>query len=225
MSNIVGICIFPVVLVLVFALTTVCQTLPQVDDTDVQSWNEVQITVGLNKWADLYAGGTVWLGKNVSRFQEEKASIGVTIKPAHNVTFTPFFSQLRVRNFAGVVVPEYRIYLRGIYRFPFKRFGLLHRSQYEYRFRPSGNTWRFAPSVTVDKLLPERFASGFKLFATEEPFYDGGSRRFSRNRLSFGVNKILSKKLSVDIFYLRQDDNFTHPWLIHAIGTAWKIKL
>ena len=225
MQDSFGKLLFPGALILVLAIVSISQTAAPPDNTDIQSWNEVQLTVGLNKWADLYASGAVWFGKNISRFQEEKLTIGVTFKPVRNFSFTPFFAQLRARSFAGVIEREYRIYLRGVYRFPFKRFGLSHRSQYEYRFRPTGNTWRFAPSMTVEKELPNGFAPGLKLFATEEPFYDSAAKRFSRNRLSFGINKTLGKKLSTDLYYLRQDDNFSHPGLIHAIGTMWKIKL
>lgn len=212
-------------LVLAFALTTLGQTAAPVDNTDLQSWNEIQLTVGLNKWTDLNASAALWFGKNISRFQEEKVTLGVTFKPARNFSFSPSLAQLQVRSFAGRIQPEYRIYLRGVYKFPFKRFGLSHRSQYEYRIRTTRNTWRFAPSLTVEKELPKSFASGLKLFLTEEPFYDSASKRFSRNRLSFGFNKVLTKKLSVDIYYLRQDDSFSHPNLIHVIGTTWKVKL
>ena len=196
-------------LVLAFALPSMSQTAAPLDNTDIQSWNEIQLTAGLSKHVDLYATGAIWFGKNISRFQEEKLAIGLTFKPAHNFSFTPIVAQLRVRTFAGILQSEYRIYLRGVYKFPFKRFGLSHRSQYEYRFRPTGNTWRFAPSVTVEKELPKSVATGLKVFATEEPFYDSGSKRFSRNRLSFGIEKTLNTKLSLDLYYLRQDDNFS----------------
>jgi len=73
--------------------------------------------------------------------------------------------------------------------------------------------------------LPEKWIRGLKVYVTDEPFYDSAYDRFSRNRLTFGVNKTLSKKLSVDFYYLRQDDRNSHPAVIHVIGTGWKIKL
>jgi len=225
MPNSLGISLFLVALVLSFALNSICQTAPQIDNVDLQSWNDVQVTLPLNKSADLLFGGTLQFGKNVTRIQEEKLGVGVVLKPTHDLSFIPLFAQVKVRSFTGVIQSEYRIYLRGTYHFPIKHFGLSYRSQYEYRFRAIRNTWRFSPSVNVEKALPESLAAGLKLFANEEPIYDSAAKRFSRNRLSLGVTKTLSKKVSVDFYYLRQDDNFTHPWLIHAIGTSWKIKL
>ncbi|MEO6051024.1 MAG: DUF2490 domain-containing protein [Pyrinomonadaceae bacterium] len=195
------------------------------DDDDIQNWNDVNLTVVVNKKIDLYFPLTLRFDKNISRVNQERAGAGIVFKPTKSIAVTPFYSYIRSRNSAGRFRIENRFHLRFVYRFQFKKFGLSHRSQYEYRFRPTGNLWRYRPSITLEKELPKDIASGLKVFITEEPFYESASRRFSRNRLSFGINKALTKKLSLDIYYLRQDDNFSHPGLVHVIGTAWKIKL
>ncbi|HEX3100885.1 MAG TPA: hypothetical protein VHQ01_03780, partial [Pyrinomonadaceae bacterium] len=58
MSNFFGISLFLVALVLSFALTSICQTAPQVDNVDLQSWNDVQVTLPVHKSVDLLFGGT-----------------------------------------------------------------------------------------------------------------------------------------------------------------------
>ena len=201
------------------------QTATVSDDDDLQSWNDIQLTVGLNKKVDLYSAVTMRFGKNISHLNDGRFSIGFVYKPTARFSFTPFVTLLRARNSAGVFRPEYRMSLRGIYRFPVKGFGLSHRSLFEYRIRPTGNLYRYRPSITFEKDLPEKLVSGLKLFVTEEPIYDSASGRFSRNRFSVGFNKVLSKKLSVDIYYLRQGDNFSTPGTIDVIGSALKIKL
>lgn len=213
------------VVALALSITAKSQTTAVQDNDDLQSWNDVQLTVGLSKKVDLYSAVTMRFGKNVSRLNDGRFAIGLTFKPTGRFSFTPFVTLMRVRNSAGVFGPEYRINLRGIYRFPVKAFGLSHRSLFEYRIRPTGNLWRFRPSVTFEKELPEHLAPGLKFFVTEEPIYDSASGRFSRNRFSVGFNKVLSKNLSLDIYYLRQGDNFSNPGAIDVIGTAWKIKL
>lgn len=213
------------VFVLVSVNIALSQTTVAPDDNDLQSWNDVQLTAKINKKVDLYSLATVQFDKNLKRVKDGRFAIGLTLKPLHSLSITPFVQLLRARNSTGDFKTEYRFTLRAVYRFPVENFGLSHRSQVEYRFRPGQNTWRYRPSVTFEKELPKKFVPGVKVFVTEEPFYDSGSGRFSRNRFSVGINKTLTEKLSLDIYYLRQDDNFSHPASINVIGTSWKIKL
>lgn len=218
--------IFLITAIFAFVSSAVDAQSPAVlDDTDVQSWHDVQLSLGLNRSVDLFAGGTIWFGKDISRIQEEKGAFGVNFKLSPKISFAPYFSIQRSRNSLGTFVPEKRINLRLTYKFPYKKFGLTTRANYEYRFRKVGSNWRVGTSVTVEKAIPQLNISGLKLFATEEPFYVSLRNSFSRNRLSFGVTKSVNQHLSLDIYYMRQDDSVTHPALIHAIGTSWKIKL
>ena len=212
-------------LLIISLLHSPASTQTTTDNDDLQSWNDISFTVALNKSVDLYFPITFRFDDNIGRFREGRVGGGAVFKSKKGFTFTPFYTFIRARNSAGIFRTENRVTLRGVYKFPIKTFGLSHRSQFEYRFRPAGNLWRYRPSITIEKELPKSIASGLKLFVTEEPFYESATKRFSRNRLSFGLNKVLTKKLSLDIYYLRQDDNFSHPSLIHVIGTSWKIKL
>lgn len=120
---------------------------------------------------------------------------------------------------------EDRLSVRVGYRFPFKSFGLSHRSTFEYRIRQPQDSFRYRPSLTFDKDIPKNFISKAKFFVTEEVFYDSILKKFSRNRFSFGITKTLSKKLSLDLYYMRQNDGYTHPGDLNIIGTSFKIKL
>ena len=73
--------------------------------------------------------------------------------------------------------------------------------------------------------MPEHLVKGAKIFVTEEPFYDSASGRFSRNRISGGISKTITKQLILAIYYLRQGDNFGSPGTIHVLGTSWKVNL
>lgn len=195
------------------------------DNDDFQSWNDVNFTFTVNKKLDLFFPTTIRVAENPGRVSEGKIGAGIVVKPYNALSISPFYSFIRARNSAGLLKTEHRFHLRFVYRFPTAKFGLSHRSQIEYRKRSTNDSWRYRPSITLEKALPERFARGFKVFVTEEPFYDSVSGRFSRNRLSFGIIKSISKHLSLDIYYLRQDDNFSNPGLVQVIGTAWKVKL
>lgn len=194
-------------------------------EDDFQSWNDATLTRPLSKKVDLVIPLTLRLGKNVSRIQETRVGIGFALKPHSRITITPGYGFIRARNSAGDFIRENRLTLATVVRFPVEKIGISHRSLFEYRIRQTGKSWRYRPSITVEKALPDSWIKGMKVYITEEPFYDSAAGRFSRNRLSMGVNKVLTKKLSVDLFYLRQDDRNSSISPIHALGTHWRVRL
>lgn len=195
------------------------------DNDDLQSWNDLQLTVALNKKVDFSTALTLRFGKDISRLNDRRIAVGFIFKPTKYLSFQPFYWSIAARNSAGQFRNEHRLNLRAVIKFPVKVLGISHRSWFEYRIRSVGNTWRYRPSITIEKELPKKFVEGLKVFATEEPFYDSASGRFSRNRFSVGFNKTLNKKLSFDIYFLRQGDNFSRPGTVDIIGTALKIKM
>ena len=210
---------------LIFAfLVPVCVAAQVADADDVQSWNDVQLTVPVNERFDFTASGTLRFGKNITRLNDRRVAVGFVYKPHKSWSLQPFYWHITARNAVGEFRTEHRLNLRVGYRFPLKRFGLAHRSWIERRLRQPRNSWRYRPSLTFEKGI-EKIVPGARVFVTEEVFYDSILKRFSRNRLSVGINKTLTGKLSLDVFYLRQNDGFSRPGDLNVIGTSFRIKL
>ena len=195
------------------------------DDEDIQSWNDVSLTVPMTKQFDFYTALTFRFGKNVTRATDNRLAVGFVYKPNKSWTFQPFYWNISARNTRGQFRTEHRLNLRATYRFPFKKFGLSHRSTFEYRLRRPLNSFRYRPSLTFDKDIPKNIIPRAKFYITEEVFYDSLLKKFSRNRFTVGLTKTLTKKLSVDIYYMRQNDGYTHPGDLNVVGTSWKVKL
>ncbi len=195
------------------------------DDEDVQSWNDVQLTVPVTKRLDLVTSVTMRFGKNVTRLNDGRYQIGFTWKPRKDFSITPFFWYIGARNSSGRFRIEQRLNLRAVYKFPLKNFGLSHRSWFEYRIRGVGNTWRYRPSLTFEKNIPKKLFSNAKFFVTEEPFYDSATSKFSRNRITAGISKTITRILALDVYFMRQNDGFSRPGDLNVVGTSWKVKL
>lgn len=198
---------------------------PLVDDSDVQSWNDVSVSKAISPKLDVVFPFTLRIYENISRVREGRIGIGLAFKPHARVTLSPAYLFIKTRNSAGRFVSENRLVLSAGYRFPVKRVGLSHRSVFEYRIRPLRKTWRYRPSFTLEKSLPDKWIKGARVYVTEDPFYDSAAGRFSRNRLSFGFGKTVNRNLSVDFYYMRQDDRNSSPGLIHIIGSGWRVRL
>ncbi|HSK73264.1 MAG TPA: DUF2490 domain-containing protein [Pyrinomonadaceae bacterium] len=196
-----------------------------VDDDDNQSWNDVQLTVPMTKEFDFFTQITARFGNNVSRLVDSRFALGFVWKPTKSLSVSPFYLNIEARNARGRFRQENRLNLRATYRFPTKGFGLSHRSLYEYRIRRPRNSWRYRPSLTFEKDIPKKIIPGAKVFVTEEVFYDSLLDKFSRNRFTVGINKTINKKLSLDVYYMRQNDGFSVPGDLNVIGTTWRVKL
>lgn len=195
------------------------------DDEDIQSWNDVQLTIPVNKQFDFYTLLTLRFAKNVTRVNEGRIGAGFTYHPNKSWSFQPFYLFIDARNSRSQFKAEHRLNMRIGYHFPIKSFGLTHRSTFEYRIRQPLNSWRYRPSLTFDKDIPKSFIPKAKFYVTEEVFYDSLLDKFSRNRFTVGITKTLTKKLSLDLYFMRQNDGYSHPGDLSVIGTAWKIKL
>ncbi|MCY7375305.1 MAG: DUF2490 domain-containing protein [Pyrinomonadaceae bacterium] len=193
------------------------------DADDNQSWNDVQITVPMTGQFDFTLSGTFRFGKNITRLNDRRIAVGFVYKPNKSWAFQPSYSNITARNASGRFRTEHRLNLRATYRFPFKKFRLSHRSGFERRLRQPRNSWRYRPSLTFEKDI-SKIIPATKFFVTEEIFYDSILKRFSRHQFSFGITKTLTKHLSLDVFYLRQNDGFSRPGDLNVIGTNWKIK-
>lgn len=194
-------------------------------DPEIQSWNDLQFSFPVSKTVDLFTVTTIQFAKRLTIVDNTRFAVGVNKKLTNSVSLASFVTFLSDRNSSGRFRYEYRYSARAIVKGKFKGLGISHRSQAEYRFRPGRNTWRYRPSITIEKELPEKFVPGTRLFVTEEPFYDSASGRFSRNRISAGVKKKFNEKFSVDLYYLYQGDNFSRSSSTKVIGTSWKIAL
>ena len=193
------------------------------DADDNQSWNDVQLIVPINERFDFTSSATFRFGKNITQLNDRRIAVGLVYKLNKSWSFQPFYWHIVARNAVGRFRTEHRLNLRVGYRFPFKRFAVSHRSGIERRLREPRNSWRYRPSLTVEKDIG-KIVSGAKIFVTEEIFYDSVLKRFSRNRFSVGINKTLNSNLSLDVFYSRQNDGFSRPGDLNVIGTNWKVK-
>ena len=191
---------------------------------DEQSWNDVSFTLPVSRSFDLNMVVTGRLGKNITRFNDGRVLFGLTWKAHPRLSIQPSYWAIRARNALSIFRTEHRLNLRATYRFPVKRVGLSHRSIVERRIRRPLDSWRYRPSVTIEKDLPASWIKAAKIYFTEEVFYDSLLDRFSRNRASVGISRVISKNLTLDIYYLRQNDGTTRPGDLHVIGTNWRLK-
>ena len=192
---------------------------------DFQSWNNIQLTVPMSPHFDFFTRLDLRFVNDLKNLNDERFAIGFVWKPSNALSITPSYIYVDEGNPPGRFRLENRLSLAATYRFPIQRFGLSHKSAIERRERRPLKSWRYRGQLTCEKALPEKFISKSKFVISDEVFYDTLIGRISRNRFAVGITKTLDRHLSMDIYYMRQNDGVARPGDLNVIGTAWKFKL
>lgn len=206
------------------------------DNNDLQFWNETQVSFPVIKKKDadgktteklsFFFNGNLRVGRNISRFIDERAGFGFTYRQNKYLTFTPSYIYIAQQPAAGPRLFESRLRFAVGIENRRKKFSIDDRNLVEYRLRNNAadsvryrNKLRFVYPVKKDD--KEIFAP----FAANELFYDFRAKAFSRNEISLGVTRKLNPNVSADVFYLWQVNKTGSPRKVNVIGVNLKIKI
>ena len=215
--RVVGVCLLLVGL----ALTAAAQS----DQTDNQQWNEVQISIPVTRQVDFTLGGTLRLGRDISHPVDERVGVGFSFKFGTHLTVSPNYQHIGMQPFAGRRIWENRLSLPVQLRFDVSGFRFTQRNLFERRIRNSGvRSTRYRNRLQVEHAVgPKGLA--LSLFVSDEVFYDWSFNAWVRNRAAVGLGKVVNKHLTLDLYYLRQNDSHSVPGDLHVIGSTWRFKL
>jgi len=196
-------------LVFLLTLATPASSQTALDQTDTQQWNDVIFSLPISKQVDFNMFGTLRFGRDISRPVDERFGVGATWRIGQLLSLVPAYLHIETQPFEGRKLHEDRLNIAAILRFEAHRFRFSDRNLVERRFRSP---------VGPDKIK-------LSLFASDEVFYDWSVDDWVRNRFAAGIIKPLNKNITLEVYYLRQNDGRSLPGDLHAIGTTWRIKL
>ena len=201
------------------------QAAAQVDHTDNQQWNEIQLAIPLTNTIDFNVLGTLRFGRNITRPVDERLGLGATLRFGEHFTVAPNYVYIGTQPFKNRRVWESRLSLPVTLRIDTGKFRLSDRNLLERRIRhPGGNSTRYRNKFQVEHPLGAK-AWRLSWFVADEVFYDWAIDRWVRNRFSAGVIKAYNKHFTQDLYYLRQNDGVSVPGDLNVIGTTLRVRL
>ena len=212
-------------LVFLLTLATPASSQTAIDQTDTQQWNDVFIAVPITKQVDFNVLGTLRIGRDISHTVDERFGVGATFRIGQHVTLVPAYLHIETQPFEGIRLHEERLNLAAILRYEANQFRFSDRNLLERRFRRPGiNSTRYRNRFQVEHPVgPDKMK--LSVFVSEEVFYDWSVDDWVRNRVAAGIIKPLNKNITLELYYLRQNDGVSAPGDLHVIGTTWRIKL
>lgn len=197
----------------------------QIPKSDIQSWNDVQLTIPLTKKVDFLLQGTLRIGGNLSKAVDERWGFGFNYKVNKYVTLNELYFHREARPPNGRHEVEERLTLGATLRKPLGNFTLSDRNSFERRWRqPQVDAWRYRNRIQVEhpfKIQKARFA----WFVSDEVFYDWSLHDWVRNRFAVGASHTFNQHFTGDLYYQRQNDGRSRPGDINVIGTVMRFGL
>ena len=215
-------------LLLVFSPFCVANALAQAQSSpaprsDNQVWSELQLAVPINNKIDLVMLGVLRLGRNVSRPVNERVGAGILVRCGNYLTLLPSYLYVASQPTSTNHSTEHRITLEATPKFPIRSFVVSDRNRVEFHFHsPSPNFVQYRNRIQIEHALRLRDLHGF---VADEVFYDSVASAWIRNRFYLGVAKKVNKHLTLEIYYVRQNDSHSHPGDINALGSTFKVRL
>jgi len=212
-------------IVFLLTLATPASSQIAIDQTDTQQWNDVILSLPITKQVDFNMLATLRLGRDISRPVDERFGVGATWRIGQHLSLVPAYLHIETQPSAGRKGHEERLNMAANLRFEANKFRFTDRNLLERRFRNPGTTsTRYRNRLQVEHPVgPDNMK--LSVFVSEEVFYDWSVDDWVRNRIAAGISKPLNKSITLDVYYLRQNDGRSLPGDIHAIGTTWRIRL
>jgi hypothetical protein len=215
--------IFLVLNAILLCATNQAQT--RVPKTDTQSWNDVQLTVPLNKKVDFLIQGTIRIGGNLTTAVDERWGFGFNYKVHKYVTLNELYFHREAKPPNGRQEHEDRLSFGATLRVPIGKFSLVDRNWFERRWRsPQINSWRYRNRIQLEHPFTIGKAK-FTFFVSEEPFYDWSLHGWVRNRVAVGASHVFNKHFTADLHFTRQNDGRSRPGDINVIGTVLRFRM
>jgi hypothetical protein len=187
---------------------------------DFQQWTNVSASWRVKPKLEITSFAEVHIGKDVSKFDEELVSAGITYSPRSWVSVGTGYLYLHANPNISGINHENRFYTEVEFNAPaFHGFLISDRFRPELRWEqaPAGAsfTQRYRNRVTVEHPFKK-----YSPFVMWEKFYYSSVHAWSRTRYYAGITVPVAEKQSIQFYYLRQDDRASPPFHKNVVGAS-----
>jgi len=214
--------------VVIFAFphsVTSAQSIFPAPTDDTQLWNDLQVSVPLHRKVDLMFTGTFRLGRGLSHPVSQRGAVSIAYKANKFLTLETGYQYVANQPSKGRKNYSSNLIFAGTLKFPIGKLTVSDRNWVERRFRNSRlDSTRYRNRVRVEHPIVAGNAK-FNVFASNEVFYEWTLKKWTRNRFAVGANKKLKEGLTLEAYYMRQNDGRSRPGDLHIIGTIFRVQL
>ncbi|MBU1134129.1 MAG: DUF2490 domain-containing protein [Candidatus Omnitrophica bacterium] len=171
---------------------------------DLKMFNFYQITYKINDSFDVFIQPDMRFKDDINNFDYYHIRGGIVYHALKNLDLGSTYRFVQSKNSAGKWLNEYRLELDIAPKITIGRFKLVNRSRFEYRNLPtSTDRWRYRNLSKI--AYPVKIGDfEFTPYISEEIFCDFEIGKINLNWITVGVDKKITKNLTLGLFYLNE---------------------
>lgn len=206
-------------------------------EDDVQFWNETSVSFPLLKTTDEagkketklegFISGNLRVGQNIRHFTDERIGFGIKYKINKYFSATSSYLYAAEQAYKGARNGyEHRLRFDFEAEKKWKRFSLKDRNRIEYRIRNSrSDSTRYRNKIQLKLPVKNDGREIVTPFIANEVYYDFSKSEWSRNELSGGISKKVHNNLTMELFYMLQNNTGRVLKRRDVIGLNLKFKI
>jgi hypothetical protein len=188
-------------------------------DSDFQNWDEVDLAAAITSRLDFSFDSLARFSAHAGEPVTYASGFETTVRLSDYLAVAPSFYvydtlKIATNRWTRAREPMLTIAATTSHNFPcdfedrnrISRVFVAESSFWVYRARPRANC-RIGPR-----------SLGLSLFTWDEAFLYWGSRTWTRNRIAGGIRIDLGTRFGLEVYYLKQSDEVSHPRSIRALG-------
>ncbi|HEV2246189.1 MAG TPA: DUF2490 domain-containing protein [Terriglobia bacterium] len=215
-----------VILVAVFGLipgAILCRAQDPRPSHDFQAWADLYESHTLNEKTDFEVSAGIRYGDDQGHLIYHRIASGLAFHWHRVFTIQPYYQYSVSDTIFGRQTSENRLALAITTATSWKDWEISDRNLGERRFIGSARDWRYRNRAELRRPVTV-LGKQISVFAWDEVFYSSTLDKWYRNRVALGAGRRLSRKLSIDLYYVHQNDAYTRPGDLNSLGISIKTR-
>ena len=210
-------CLFLLLLLTAVRVRSIAQTTSATDE-DTQLWPDVTVGFKLTPKITLNLFGTLRFGQHEKDLVSEQLGAVVNIRLNKYLSIAPSYRHLWSQPDATRHSQEDRYFIDATPRVPLpKGFSFSDRNRAEVRNIQNVISWRYRNRPQLEKAFTWH-DHPLTAYVSGEVYYDSRYHYWSRRQYWVGTRVPISKHLTMDFHYSRNQDERARPGYLHIIG-------
>jgi len=189
--------------------------------TDVQAWNEVDVSARIAPRVDATWVSTVRYSRSSSRPVVYASGVDANIRLSEHIVVTPSYYVIVARTSTGTWSRTRVPILAATPTYTWGRWTVADRSRFVAVSGAGPGLWLYQNRLRIDYALTK----GASWFVWNEASWYSVYRGWTRNRLAVGARLGLRDGIGFDAYYVRQHDTRGTPGRLEGVGVTLSVRL
>ena len=200
-----------------------CQVIQQFPRQDFETRTNIDAAHAVSRNTDFLLGGGLHYSQDQGHIVYRKFSTGFAFHWHKFLTAEPYYLFSQNDEPGAVYQYENRLAFATIVRAPLRHWEIRDRNLGERRFILHKQEWRYRNQLEFRHPLSiER--RQLNVFVWDEVWYSSRAGRWYRNRVALGAERRLSRRVSIEAYYLHQNDGISRPGNMDGVEMTLKTR-